>query len=168
MATPGDPYEDQSIDEWRHKQRRVLWALPEVHKLEAVAAVDARPDALPGASRRPLVERGLRRLADAEIDALGSDKITSWMDRAASEALSDWFIAAFPGEVEPDPFARTKALARRQARLAGDAVDQLEKSEHQTVAYRLAMYLIWADRCAGDDYEDPGVADLRRAPAADG
>jgi hypothetical protein len=160
MAKPGDPFETDPLDEKRSEQRRDLrcvadWIIVEVARQTPLSKTIQPQDA-------PLLEAELRALADRDRQRIGDEYFVRSAMGTVAPILSDLLL-----HVDNDSIGRTFTHGFSPA--VTDLAEEyyrVQKSEAVAedpgIVARYVMFLLWADRLAGD-YTDPRVPDAARA-----
>jgi hypothetical protein len=155
--SPGHPYLTKQLAEKRAEQRRSLRCIPDW--IVETARI-SRPGPRLSDPDNTLIEIELRRLADQELEPLGS-WLHIWRLHTESEAIERWFRQA---EISAalDDVAR-QVRADYEAKRAAEYPQGL-----YSLILRVVTLLAWADEQAGD-YADPRLerfhAQWRAEPA---
>ncbi|HEV7720231.1 MAG TPA: hypothetical protein VGO60_03055 [Iamia sp.] len=166
MPLSGDPYDTDTLEAQRSRQRRWLAEIPR-HVLPQIA----RPDPEPAGDAARQTESWLRELADSQIEALDEgavralDAMVAVEKMAVLRRLSQGVRVEAPGSTGPGPSEFSRFVAEVQDR-AEQSLQVYRETNPGVDArpYQAAIVLlVLADLHAGD-----GVVDGRFASLAAG
>lgn len=145
MATPGDPFDTKALDTLRSEQRALLRFMPDEYLQHLADNYDPFPTQSAPERDRPLVELGLRQLAEKLRQEVGDEVCEQWRAHATATVV-DRFLSSVGA---PHPLLM--------------AVEWPERSELDNkqlrAAQQLAAVLAWADAMASDGYRAPRLGE---------
>lgn len=157
MATDGHPHLTKALDEQRSRQRAVLRCAPEDYLHVVVQDYDPSPSDVPQRDR-PLIEAGLRDLADAVLDEF-AEMAEHWQRYAVAAETRAFLVRhARPPRFQDDEFERAKDGSKAEMSATTERVNNPSLKDKEAGRV-LVMLLIWADAMAGGDYRDPRLGE---------